>query len=296
MDVLKFIGIRVPLIERPVNLSRVIVENAIRQGVEIEDGDVIVVTSKVLLKSLGLLIDTRSVRPSFRARIISKLTGKDPIETEIVLRHSKKVLFIVSTSFLSRFVERISRNVKDGFEALSKVRAIMFVETNSGLIASDAGLDYSNIPPGYAIVNDYDFDRFARQLRDEIKELTGKNIAVLIADTEFTFSNGKFGSLDLAVGSAGIDPIAREFGEKDLYGRSKFGGLDIIVDEICAGAALLMRQAGEGIPTVLVKGLKYRRSNSGIRDILISKHRKKARKVILLSVLKNIVLKMLMIT
>ncbi|RLF06157.1 MAG: hypothetical protein DRJ64_04745 [Thermoprotei archaeon] len=133
MDVLKFIGIRVPLIERPVNLSRVIVENAIRQGVEIEDDDVIVVTSKVLLKSLGLLIDTRSVRPSFRARIISRLTGKDPIETEIVLRHSKKVLFIVSTSFLSRFVERISRNVKDGFEALSKVRAIMFVRQIAAL-------------------------------------------------------------------------------------------------------------------------------------------------------------------
>lgn len=118
---------------------------------------------------------------------------------------------------------------------------------------------------------------------------------MLIADTEFTFSNGKFGSLDLAVGSAGIDPIAREFGERDLYERPKFGGLDIIVDEICAGAALLMRQAGEGIPVVLVKGLKYRRSNGGIRDILISKYRKKARKVILLSVLKNIVLRMLRI-
>jgi len=291
MYTLRFIGIKLPIIEKPVNLSKIIVDEASRQGIEIEDNDIIVVTSKILLKSLGLFIDVDSIKPSFRAKVISKLTGKDPIETEIVLQHSRKVLFIVSTGFLKSIITKISENVKNGLEALDKVRAVMFVVTNNGFIASDAGLDYSNIPPGYAIVNDCDFDELASRLRREIKELTGKNVAVVVADTEFSISNGKFGSLDLAVGSAGIDPIAREFGEKDLYGRPKFGGLDIVVDEICAGAALLMGQVRESVPVVIVKGLRYRYSDKGVKDVLVTKYREKARRIVLVSFFKNIVLK-----
>lgn len=295
MHALRFIGIKLPLIEKPTNLSKIIVDEASRQGIEIEDNDIIVITSKILLKSLGWFIEVDSIKPSFRAKVISKLTGKDPVETEIVLRHSRKILFIVSTGFLKGVVAKISKNIRNALEALYKVKAVMFVVTNNGFIASDAGLDYSNIPPGYAIVNDYDFDMLAGRIKEEIERMTGKDVAVVVADTEFSISNGKFGSLDLAVGSAGIDPIAREFGENDLYGRPKFGGLDIVVDEICAGAALLMGQAGESVPVVIVKGLKYRKSDRGVKDILITRYRKKASRVILRLLFKNLILKILRI-
>ncbi len=295
MHALRFIGIKLPLIEKPTNLSKIIVDEASRQGIEIEDNDIIVITSKILLKSLGWFIEVDSIKPSFRAKVISKLTGKDPVETEIVLRHSRKILFIVSTGFLKGVVAKISKNIRNALEALYKVKAVMFVVTNNGFIASDAGLDYSNIPLGYAIVNDYDFDMLAGRIKEEIERMTGKDVAVVVADTEFSISNGKFGSLDLAVGSAGIDPIAREFGENDLYGRPKFGGLDIVVDEICAGAALLMGQAGESVPVVIVKGLKYRKSDRGVKDILITRYRKKASRVILRLLFKNLILKILRI-
>ncbi|MCD6095019.1 MAG: coenzyme F420-0:L-glutamate ligase, partial [Thermoprotei archaeon] len=100
------------------------------------------------------------------------------------------------------------------------------------------------------------------------------------------------GSIDIAVGSSGIDPLAREFGERDLYGRPKFGGMDILVDEICAAAALLMKQTSERIPVVLIKGLHYKKSDLGVKDVLITKYGSEAKRFLLKTLLLNIILKM----
>ncbi len=271
---LRIVGLEMPLIEEKTDIAKLIAEKAEEKAGGLRDGDIVVVTSKVLLKSLGLMIDIRNVRPSPRARLISKLTGKDPVETELVLRHSRKVLFIAETKKLREYADKLSKDPENAEKAAELVKAIMFVETNQGLIASDAGLDYSNLPEGKAIVCDHDFDQMAEKLRQQIKRLCGVDVAVVVADTEFSLSNGKFGSADVAVGSAGIFPVDREFGSRDLYGRPKFGGLDIVVDELCSAAALLMKQTDLGVPVVIIRGLSYERSDRGIKDILITTRRK----------------------
>jgi F420-0:gamma-glutamyl ligase len=75
-----------------------------------------------------------------------------------------------------------------------------------------------------------------------------------IADTEIAF----FGSLDLAIGSSGIQTMAKRFGENDKFGKPKFGGMDITAHELTVSAALLFGQTDEGIPVVIVRGLDYR--------------------------------------
>ncbi len=270
---LRVVGLRMPLIEGKTDLAKLIVERAQDALGGLRDGDVVVVTSKVLLKSLGLMVNVKDVKPSPRARLISRLTGKDPIETELVLRHSRRILFIAETGKLKEHADKLGKDPESARKAAELVKAIMFVETSQGFIASDAGLDYSNLPEGKAIVCDYDFDSMARKLRQRIKEICGADVAVVVADTEFSLSNGKFGSTDVAVGSAGISPIDREFGSEDLYGRPKFGGLDIIVDELCSTAALLMKQSGTGIPVVIVRGLNYEKSDIGTKEILITRRR-----------------------
>lgn len=293
MRELRLIGIKLPLIEKPINLSEIIVSQIKERGIEIEDKDIIIVTSKLILKSLGKVIDLKKITPSFKAKIISRLTGKDPVETEIVLHNSKRCLFITPTNFLMKYVNVLGKNPLDASKAVETVKAIMFVETGNGFIATDAGLDYSNMPSGYAIVNNYDFDEIAEELREKIKSLTGKNIGIVIADTEFTISNGKFGTMDMAVGSAGINPLSRELGSRDLYGRPKFGGLDIVVDELCAAAALLMKQSREGIPIVLVKGLEYEESDLHVKDVLITKFEKESRGILLSLAIKNLFLRLI---
>ncbi|RLG05750.1 MAG: F420-dependent oxidoreductase, partial [Thaumarchaeota archaeon] len=91
-------------------------------------------------------------------------------------------------------------------------------------------------------------------------------VAVVISDTEMWLS---LGSLDFARGSSGIEVVSKNFGELDLYGRPKFGGVDHVAHEIACAAALLMGQTAKGIPAVIIRGCQYQRSEEGISNYQI---------------------------
>lgn len=73
-----------------------------------------------------------------------------------------------------------------------------------------------------------DPDAEARKVREQIQKLSGKRVAVILADTEMI----PFGTIDVAVGSSGIEPISKKFGQKDLFGKPKFGGVDLVAYEL----------------------------------------------------------------
>lgn len=122
-------------------------------------------------------------------------------------------------------------------------------------------MDSSNHPEGVVSVPPRDPDRFAGEIRDKIFGLIGKEVAVIITDTEMWFS---YGSLDFARGSSGIQVVSKSFGEPDLYGKPKFGGVDCVAHELACASALLMGQTSEGVPAVIVRGYKYVKSEEGI--------------------------------
>lgn len=260
---LEIVGLRLPEIKPGDDLARLIVDAAERFAGGLRDGDVIVVTSKLVLKARGLMYRLSDVKPSLAARLIARVTGKDPVEVELILRASRGVVAVADVRGLERFLPLIASDVDAARRLLERIPSIMFVVTRQGLIAMDGGVDYSNLPPGYAIANTVDFDDEARRLRREIERLTGRRVAVVISDTE-TNTSGKVGTVDVAVGSSGIRPVSRGFGGRDLYGRPKFGGVDIVVDEAAAAAALIMGQTSEGIPAVVIRGLRYEVSEDGV--------------------------------
>jgi len=290
---IELFGLRLPLVEGRVDLARLIVEAAEREGVGIREGDVIVVTSKLVQKAAGRLVRLSSVRPGLKARLASALLGKDPVETELVMRCSRRVLAAIPTGFLAGLLRVISRDPTAAMEALRRVGCVLMVVTRTGLVASDAGLDYSNLPPGLASLLDADFDAEARELREAIRGITGKDVAVVISDTEFAPAGGRVGSIDIAVGSSGIHPVDRRFGGRDLYGRPKFGGVDLIADEACAAAALLMRQCDEGVPVVIIRGLEYERSEVGVGGLLLTRTPKTALGLIFKTALLSLIGKLL---
>jgi len=248
------------------DLAKLLVEFAEENNIGIRDGDVIVVTSKAVLKSMGMLFKIDDVKPSFAAKLISKITGKDPREVELILRASNKIIAVVPMKNIKKgLLGKITRNPDDARLLLEKIPSLLVVTTKQGLIALDGGVDYSNLPPGYAIANIVDFDQEARRIREEIMRLTGRKVAVVVSDTE-TNTSGKLGTIDIAVGSAGIKPVTPYFASKDRYGKPKFGGMDIVVDEIASAAALLMGQTSEGIPAVIIRGLKYEESGEGVNQ------------------------------
>jgi coenzyme F420-0:L-glutamate ligase/coenzyme F420-1:gamma-L-glutamate ligase len=84
----------------------------------------------------------------------------------------------------------------------------------------------------------------------------------------------------------GIDPVDRCFGCRDLYGKPKYGGVDIVVHEICSATSLLFKQASEGVPVAIVRGLKYRECECGLREALPRIHVGKAIKEVIMESLR----------
>lgn len=265
---IKLIGLKLPEIKPGDPLVDIIIERAREENVDIDDGDVIVITSKILSKSLGYLIELDKITPSREAIKLSRKTSLDPKIIELIFRESDDILLAIP---YKKLVDKglirlntISSDIDKAKEALN-MYPYMFITIRDGMLWSDSGIDLSNHPKDICSIPPRNLDDIAKKIHYEIKGKLGKYVAVVITDTEIFLH----GSLDFARGSYGILPVTRSFGELDAYGKPKFGGVDILVHEFAAASALLMKQAAEGIPVVIVKGLTYERYDGGLRDYIV---------------------------
>jgi len=217
-----------PLIGPGDDVARVIVETAGRNGLIIEEGDVLVATQKIFSKAERRVVRLRDVVPSEKAIETAEVAGKSPKFVELILKETKRVL---KTS-----------------------RELLLVEDNRGIVCINAGIDKSNIKgrDSYALLPENP-DESARRCRSEIKELTGKNVAVVICDT---YSRPfRRGQVNFAIGMAGINPFRDYRGKQDLFGQTLKVKNVAIVDELAAAGELLMGQAAEATPVVILRGL-----------------------------------------
>ncbi|MEM3874264.1 MAG: coenzyme F420-0:L-glutamate ligase [Candidatus Bathyarchaeia archaeon] len=218
-----------PLIKPGDNIAKIIVETVEENGLEIEDGDIIVIAQKIFSKAEGRIVNLKEVFPSEKARKIARKTGKSPKFVELVLRETKEVI-----------------------KASSE---ILLVEDARDIVCINAGIDKSNIEgeSNFALLPE-DPDASAEKCRKEIKKLTGKNVAVIICDT---YSRPfRRGQVNFAIGLAGIKPFKDYRGKRDLYGYMLKVKNVAVVDEIAAAAELLMGQGEEATPVVIFKGLR----------------------------------------
>jgi coenzyme F420-0:L-glutamate ligase/coenzyme F420-1:gamma-L-glutamate ligase len=233
-----------PLVKKGDSLADLIVSVAKKERVALSDGDIIVVTHKIVSKAEGRIVKLRDVTPSAKAQQISEATQRDPRLVELVLKESKRVV-----------------------KASSQ---ILIVENRQGFICINAGVDKSNVQgsDAYALLP-LNSDASARRIRNEIKKSTGKNIGVIICDT---YSRPmRRGQVQFAVGAAGVSLFRDYRGKKDLFGYVLKVKNSAIADEIASAAELLMGQGKEGIPAVIVKGLKGVKTNqdTSIGDLIM---------------------------
>jgi coenzyme F420-0:L-glutamate ligase/coenzyme F420-1:gamma-L-glutamate ligase len=267
MGRVEIVGLKMRVVEGSCNIVEEFLNAAKLQGVDVADGDVVVVTDKLVSKCLGRVVKVDDVKPSKRALRLARKTGLDPRFVELVLGNCDGVVAVVPIKRLvdEGFVdlESLAGDVEAMRKLLDEYPAF-FITLREGMLWSDSGVDSSNLPPGYYAIPVENHDEVARIIRDGIQKATGRRVAVVICDTEFFLG----GSLDFARGSWGIDPVDRCFGCRDLYGKPKYGGVDIVVHEICSAASLLFKQTAEGVPVAIVRGLKYRERECGLRDAL----------------------------
>jgi coenzyme F420-0:L-glutamate ligase/coenzyme F420-1:gamma-L-glutamate ligase len=202
-----------------------------RAGLELRAGDVLVFAQKVVSKAEGRRIDLSTVSPSSRALELAQVVAKDPRLVELVLREST----------------RIVRAAKD----------VLIVEHRLGFIMASAGIDQSNVADpasgDFALLLPEDPDASAARLRERLFTLTGCAPGVVINDS---FGRPwRVGTVGVAIGCAGFPSILDLRGDADLFGRSLRVTIVGHADEAASAASMLMGQAGEARPVILVRGL-----------------------------------------
>jgi coenzyme F420-0:L-glutamate ligase/coenzyme F420-1:gamma-L-glutamate ligase len=195
--------------------------------------DVLVVAQKIVSKAEGRYADLATVEPGERARALAQDTGKDPRLVELVLREARRVV-------------RASRDV-------------LIVEHRLGFVVANAGIDRSNIDPGAGaepvLLLPRDPDASAARLQERLGAHFGARIGVVVNDS---FGRAwRLGTVGVALGAAGLPALLDLRGRADLYGRALRVSETGLADEIAAAASLLMGQADEGRPAVLVSGLDW---------------------------------------
>lgn len=194
---------------------------------ELLDGDVVVVSQKVVSKAEGRVRRLSSALPSGEARRLAALLGKEPNLVELILAESREIL-----------------RAENG---------VLIVETHHGFVCANAGIDTSNLPePGTVSLLPEDPDASARRIRAEIQTATGRTVATIVADS---FGRAwRLGQAEVAIGCAGIAPLDDWRGRTDAEGRPLEATLIAVADQ-AAAAADLVRDKTSRVPAAVVRGL-----------------------------------------
>ncbi|MCL2134957.1 MAG: coenzyme F420-0:L-glutamate ligase [Candidatus Bathyarchaeota archaeon] len=228
MNTVQVIAIEgLPLSKKGDNVGQLIVNAIKKQGIQLQERDIIVVTHVFVSKAEGNIINLDTVIPSKRALEIAMQTNKDPALVEVILQEAKEVVRVGPNSIIT--------------------------ETKSGTISANSGVDRSNVLGERNVVPlPKDPNKSAQNIREEIKRLTGFSIAVIVSDTHGR--PFRMGEINVAIGVAGIKPIRDRRGEKDLFGYTLRIKQTAIADELASAAELVMGQADEGIPAAIIRG------------------------------------------
>lgn len=196
----------------------------IAERAQLEDGDIVVISQKIVSKAEGRVRKLSEVVPSERAIELAKKLGKEPELVELVLSESREVL---------------------------REERVLITETHHGFVCANAGIDSSNLPEdGTVCLLPEDPDASARRIRAEI----GSRIAVVIADS---FGRAwRLGQAEVAIGGAGLQPLDDWRGRTDASGRELSATVIAIADEIAA-AADLVRRKDSNVPAAVVRGLDH---------------------------------------
>ena len=223
----------IKLVERGDNLGAITVVALRDNRLVPKDGDVLVVAQKIVSKAEGRFVDIATVEPSERAIALAAEVDKDPRFVEVVLSESKRVV-----------------RHRPG---------LLIVEHHLGFVMANAGIDHSNVAAEdgteRVLLLPADPDGSAKALRQHLLSAFGVGIGVIISDS---FGRPwRKGTVGVALGADGLPAFVDLRGHPDLFGRELLVTETGFADEIAAAAGILMGQADEAIPMVLVRGLTW---------------------------------------
>ena len=220
-----------PLVEPGNELASMICDACLKAGIALSEGDVVVIAQKVVSKAEGRYVNLGEVVPSAQAKTLASQLKKDPRLVELVLSESTQII-----------------RAQNG---------VLIVAHRLGYIMANAGIDQSNISHAggeRALLLPADPDGSAADIKQKLDRAFSIECGVVINDSfGRPWRNGVVG---VAIGAAGVDSLQSFVNAPDLFGRPLRVTEIAAADEIAAAASLLMGQAAEGYPVIILRGLK----------------------------------------
>jgi coenzyme F420-0:L-glutamate ligase/coenzyme F420-1:gamma-L-glutamate ligase len=235
----------IPEVRPGDDLTTLILAGCRASGITLQQGDILVVTQKVVSKAEGRMVDLRTVEPSDLARRYAERWSKDPRHIEVVLRESARIV-------------RMDRG-------------LIISETHHGFVCANAGVDASNVPGTHMLtLLPVDPDASAARIREGIAQFTGLDIAVIISDS---FGRPwRNGIVNVAVGVAGLTPLKDYRGQRDEHGYLLQATIIAVADELASAAELVMGKV-EAAPAALIRGYSYDPAPGTARELIMEPHR-----------------------
>src|SRR5712675_2174405 len=237
----------IPEVRPGDHLPDIIMAGLARADTRLADGDVVVIAQKVVSKSENRYANLAEVEPSPRALEMAQRITKDPRIVELILRESRDVV----------------RQRED----------LIVVEHRHGYVLANAGIDVSNLEPvegrERVLLLPENPDASAASIRAELEKRTGKRLAVVINDS--LGRAWRKGTVGTALGASGLPALLDMRGQPDRSGRALRSTEVGVADEVAAAASLLMGQAAEGRPIVILRGFPYALEESNAAALIRSK-------------------------
>ena len=222
------------------SLSAVLLAAAKRLRLQLHDGDILVVKHKVVSKAEGAVVALDDIRPTPASKIWARRYGLDARVTELALRESRRIV--------------------------RRKRGVLITQTKHGFVGANSGVDVSNVDGGrHAVLLPVNPDRSAAQLRRDVKNQLGIEIAVIVSDS---FGRPwREGLTEVAIGVAGMRPLVDYRGRRDPHGYSLHATVDAVADELACAAGLVCGKLA-GTPACVIRGYSYRRGAGNARQLI----------------------------
>jgi coenzyme F420-0:L-glutamate ligase/coenzyme F420-1:gamma-L-glutamate ligase len=225
-DKLELIGIKTPLIREGDDFGVVLIKTIHEKGISLKDGDIVVLAESAVATAEGRLVDLKEVNPGPEAEELGKKYSVDPREMELILSECDEIIGGVPGAVLT---------------------------ITKGNMSPNAGIDGSNAPEDHVVLLPKDPGASAERIRKQLQKAFQCKVGVIVGDSRT--QPMRLGCVGIALGCAGLQPVEDARGSRDLFGKELTITSKATADNMVSAAQLIMGEAGEGIPAVVVRGI-----------------------------------------
>ncbi|MHA1267129.1 MAG: coenzyme F420-0:L-glutamate ligase [Candidatus Helarchaeota archaeon] len=243
MNEIRLIPLQTPLIQQGDSVTEIIIKTLQNLSIELENGDVIIIAETPLAIAEGRMVELAKVNPSKKAEQLASKHEMDPRIVQVIINEADEIL--------------------------GGVKGVLLTNKNSTLIAN-AGVDFSNAPPGFVVLFPEDLQNAAHLIRIRLEEEFQKRVGVIIGDSRV--QPLRRGTIGVALAVDGLNPIEDVRGRQDLYGRELQVTFRAIADDLVSAAQLLMGEADEQIPVVIIRGAPVQLTETQTISLAIPKN------------------------